>query len=110
MNYVWARGAMALAMVVAFMAPPILASWLVLLAREGQLANRRENVRGLRLLLGREGFITKVLRHMPEYLKEGFHPSWQQTQALEDTWRERLFGASGELLDEFRNRAAVTAH
>lgn len=101
---------LALAMVVAFMAPPILASWLVLLAREGQLANRRENVRGLRLLLGREGFITKVLRHMPEYLKEGFHPSWQQTQALEDTWRERLFGVSGELLGEFRNRAAVTAH
>lgn len=101
---------LAVAMIIAFMAPPILASWLVLLAREGQLANRRENVRGLRLLLGREGFITKVLRHMPEYLKEGFHPSWQQTQALEDTWRERLFGAAGELLGEFRNRAAVTAH
>lgn len=97
----------AVALIAAFLLPPILASWLVLIARERQLGNWRANARGLRALFGREGFITGVLREMPAYLRRGFHPGQQRTGALEQAWRERLFGDNGELRSEFTNRAAV---
>ena len=46
---------------------------------------------------------------MPAYVKPGFHPSQQQTQALENEWRERLFGRYGELLDEYKNPEALAS-
>jgi len=98
---------MALGLVAAIMGPPIIASWGVLLAKEGQLLNVRENVRGMRAMFGRNGFISGILKYMPAYLKPGFHPSQQQTAALENAWREKLFGQHGELLEEFRNREAL---
>ncbi len=97
----------ALGLIIALMAPPIIASWGVLLIKEGQLLNVRENARGLRALFGKRGFISGILKHMPAYLKPGFHPSQQQTQALEREWREKLFGQYGELLQEFSNREAL---
>lgn len=98
---------LALGLIVAIMAPPIVASWGVLLVKEGQLFNVRENARGLSALFGKGGFISGILKHMPTYLKSGFHPSQQQTQALENEWREKLFGQYGELLEEFGNREAL---
>ena len=58
-------------------------------------------------MFGKRGFIAGILKHMPAYLKPGCHPSQQQTQALENQWREKLFGQYGELLEEFRNREAL---
>jgi predicted metal-dependent hydrolase len=99
----------ALGLVLALLAPPIIASWGVLLLKEGQLLNVQENLRGLRALFGKNGFISGVLKHMPAYMKPGFHPSQQQTQALENEWRERLFGRYGELLDEYKNSEALAS-
>jgi len=100
---------MALGLVAVIMGPPIMASWGVLLAKEGQLLNVRENVRGLWAMFGKNGFISGVLKHMPTYLKKGFHPSQQQTQPLENAWRNKLFGEYGELRAEFRNREALAS-
>jgi len=99
----------ALGLVLALLAPPIIASWGVLLVKEGQLLNVQENVRGLRALFGKNGFISGMLKYMPAYVKPGFHPSQQQTQALENEWRERLFGRYGELLDEYKNPEALAS-
>ena len=100
---------LAAALVIAAIGLPVLASYGVLLAKEGQLLSLRENRRGLRALFGRRGFISKLMPHMPQFWQAGFHPRQQDTGSLEATWRERLFGLHGELNAEFRNRAAVTA-
>lgn len=98
---------LAVALVATVLAPPIIASWGVLLVQEGQLLNGRENVRGWRALFGRKGFISGIFKHMPAYWQAGFHPTQQRTQALEAQWREKLFGEYGELLKEFGNRDAL---
>lgn len=98
----------AVVMLAVFMAPPILASWLLLVAKERQLGNVRENVRGLKALFGRNGFLTPVFKSIPAYLRPGFHPSQQQTADLEAEWKQRLFAEDGLLGEEFGNRKAVT--
>lgn len=100
---------LAAALVLAAIGLPVLAGYGVLLAKEGQLFNLRENRRGACALFGRRGFISKLLPHMPQFWRAGFHPRQQDTEALEAAWRERLFGFYGELNAEFRNREAVTA-
>jgi len=92
-----------------FLAPAIISSWLRLLRREGLLGQWRENVRGLRALFGRGGFLTPVLNRVPAYLRPDFHPRRHDTAALEVEWRERLFGAQGALNAEFGNREALGA-
>ena len=89
-----------------FIMLPVVASWLALLVKHGHLFDFRSNGQGLRMLFGRGGFITAVLRHMPKFWKAGFHPRQQATEALEDQWREKLFGAQGELNSVYRNRPA----
>ncbi len=65
------------------------------MAREGQLLNTRDNLRGLKFLFGRDGFISNVLAQMPSFLAPDFHPSQDDTRALEAATRERLFGREG---------------
>jgi predicted metal-dependent hydrolase len=98
---------LAVPLVAAALVPGILISWLWLVAKHGELLSMRENRRGLTSLLGRNGFIRNVLVRAPDYLGRDFHPSHQETQALEREWREKLFGGQGELNAYFRNREAV---
>lgn len=79
--------------------------WLV--AKQGEAGNLREHRRGLKALLGKGGFIRKVLARVPEFVAPDFHPEQQDTRALEAEWREKLFGVQGRLLPKFRNRDAV---
>lgn len=90
-----------------FIMLPVVGSWFALLVKNGHLFDVRRNVQGLRMLFGRDGFITAVLRHMPSFWKAGFHPRQQATEALEDQWREKLFGQQGELVSVYRNRPAT---
>jgi hypothetical protein len=63
------------------------------------------------MLLGRGGFVSKILPKMPLFNRRGYHPAKHNTRALEATWREKLFGEDGQLLAELRNREAVeTVH
>ena len=91
-----------------FVMPAVAAAWLRLLIKEGQLFNRAENRRGYRALFGRGALISNVLRHMPKFWRRQFHPRQQQTQALEEAWRTRLFGPQGELIDVYRNPNKAT--
>lgn len=89
--------------------PSILFSWAWLVAKDKERFNLREHRRGLRELFGHKGFISSILPHMPAFMRRNFHPDQQNTAALEQLWRERLFGENGELLEEFRNREALAA-
>ncbi len=86
-----------------FIALLVVASWIHLMAKEGQLLSFHENGRGLKALLGRGGLLSAVLRHMPTHRRHRFHPSQQVTQDLEHNWRARLFGPEGDLVDVYRN-------
>lgn len=87
--------------------PGIAFSWLWITAKQGEALNFRAHRRGLKSLLGRGGFIRRVLVRVPEFFARDFHPGQQETRALEEAWRRRLFGEAGELNAYFRNRDAV---
>jgi predicted metal-dependent hydrolase len=40
-----------------------------------------------------------AVRQLMQYTKRGFHPNDRDTRELIATWRARLFGASGELVE-----------
>ena len=85
-----------------FVMPAVVLGWLRLWLQDAQLLNLRENRRGWRVLFGPQGLISKILRKMPRYWREGFHPSQQNTQALQTAWQDKLFGRHGELLAMMR--------
>lgn len=101
--------ALAMPIVVATLLPPILASWAWLVLKEEQRFDWREHRRGLKALFGKRGFISSILPRMPDFWQPGFHPDQHDTRALEQAWREKLFGEHGELLAEFRNRKELAA-
>ncbi|MFZ3183529.1 MAG: metal-dependent hydrolase [Pseudomonadales bacterium RIFCSPLOWO2_12_59_9] len=62
-----------------------------LLRKDGQLFNWSSWKYGLKALFGpRNGYITGLIRPYLQYYKPGFHPSQQDTVALENRWRTRL--------------------
>lgn len=89
--------------------PPILGSWAWMLLRDGQAFKTHENRRGLKLLLGRNGFVTRILPRMGLFARPDFHPDRHHTAELEKAWREKLFGSAGLLNAELRNREAIAA-
>ncbi len=98
---------LAFPIVIAALLPGVLVSLGALVVQQGEAARWDEHRRGVEVLFGRDGFLRRVLRHLPEYLEKDFHPSKRDTTALEAEWRERLFGEGGALLGQFRNRQAV---
>ena len=62
-----------------------------LLAKDRQLFNWKSWKYGLKTLFGlRNSYLTGLIRPYFEFYKPGFHPSQQDTQALEQRWRMRL--------------------
>ena len=62
-----------------------------LLAKDRQLFNWKSWKYGLKTLFGlRNGYLTGLIRPYFEFYQPGFHPSQQDTQALEQRWRMRL--------------------
>ncbi|MDX1803738.1 MAG: metal-dependent hydrolase [Alcanivorax sp.] len=99
----WYQRLLALPLVVASLTPGLLISWCWMVAREGKATDWKDIAEGLSLLLGRKGFITGILPLMPEYFARNFHPAQRDTSALEQAWREKLFGENGELRAVWRN-------
>lgn len=93
-------------LVVAALLPGVLYSLGAILAADGQLKpkNLKAHVTGFKLLFGRRGLLKHVPRRMPDFFARRFHPSQDDTRALEAQWRERLFGASGWLAAEAGGR------
>ena len=79
-------------------------TWSWMLARDGQLGNVPDNIKGLNVLFGRAGFVSRILPRLPEFIGARFHPDDHDTKAIENSWREKLFAEGGELFDEYRNR------
>jgi predicted metal-dependent hydrolase len=97
---------LALALVLATIAPAAIISWARLLLRERVWRQPRDVVEGLRLLLGQGGFLRVVLARMPQFGRRRFHPDHHDTSALEAHWRARLFGPEGTLRERLRHRAS----
>ncbi len=89
------------------MLPAVFASWGWLLAREGKLGDRDDIRHGFAMMLGRSGLIGKILPKMGLFARKDFHPSKRNTKALEQTWRERLFGEGGTLREQVKNLAST---
>lgn len=99
----WHQRLLALPLVVGTLTPPLLASWIWMMVREGAIKDWRDLSRGVSLLLGRKGFVTRILPHMPAFFARRFHPDQHDTSTLEHEWREALFGKDGDLLSLWRN-------
>ncbi len=99
----WHQRVLSLPLVVASLTPPLLASWIWMMIREGSIKDWRDLSRGVSLLLGRKGFVTRILPHMPAFFTRRFHPDQHDTSSLEQEWREKLFGKEGEMLSLWRN-------
>lgn len=100
----------AAAAVAVTLVPAAIASWAWLVVREGKATDLKDVRRGVGLLLGKRGFVTKILPKMGLFYREGYHPAKHDTRALEAQWREILFGIDGQLATELKNREAVTLH
>lgn len=99
---------LAFAFVGAALLPGILGSWTVMMAKDGVLRDSADLKRGLGLLLGKKGFVSRILPKMGLFARKDFHPDKKDTRALVKNWRERLFGESGSLSGDVRNLASVT--
>ncbi len=68
-----------------------------LLAKDGQLLNVRQNIKGLNYIFGFKGVFSTLLPKYLDWFKPNFHPSHHDTDALLERWRETLFGENGSL-------------
>jgi len=86
-------------LVVAAILPGILGSLVAILAHDNQLQKRhiKSHLKGAAMIFGKHGLLKHVPRRMPDFFKKGFHPSQDDTTALEQQWREKLFGQQGLL-------------
>jgi len=66
-------------------------------AQDPQRFHGRAHRRGLHRLLGPGGFLRPVLANVGAFALRDFHPDKHDTRAVEDSWRERLFGEQGAL-------------
>ena len=98
---------LAIPLVTAALLLPILLSWLVLVLRDPARFHLREHGRGLKLILGPEGMVRKIIWKMGVFARKDFHPARHDTQALAQQWRERLFGEQGTLKLRLRNAQAL---
>jgi predicted metal-dependent hydrolase len=81
-------------------------TWVWMLAKDGQLGNIPDNLKGLNVLFGPKGFVSGILVRLPEFIRPRFHPDDHDTKELESRWREKLFSEGGDLFEEYRNRVA----
>lgn len=68
-----------------------------MLHADGKLFDLRNNWKGFTALFGRQGRMTRLLPKFMDFFRPGFHPNDHDTNALVAEWREKLFGANGEL-------------
>jgi len=79
------------------------------LAERGILLRPWRWLRGIARLWIWPGHLSRLLPGHLTYFRPGFHPDERDTRALLDSWRERLFGAAGELRARLRESGAQAA-
>jgi hypothetical protein len=98
----WLERLLAEPLVLATVGPALVISWAWLAVSEGALTRPGDVRDGLRMVLGPGAIMRKVLLGLPRFRRRDFHPAKRDTSALEQAWRERLFGAEGTLRDQLR--------
>lgn len=98
----------AMPLVAAALTPGVIFAWAWLVASDERRWNLREHRRGLALLFGADGFVTKSLLKLGAFRRADFHPTRHDTRHLVNEWREKLFGEQGSLRDQWRNREATS--
>ena len=90
-------------LVVAALLPGIIGSLVAIMAHDNQLQKRhiKSHLKGAAMIFGKHGLLKHVPRRMPDFFKKDFHPSQDDTRALEQQWRENLFGTQGLLSDNY---------
>ena len=58
-------------------------TWSWMLAKDGQLGKISDNIKGLNILFGRNGFVSQILSRLPEFIQPNFHPDQHDTKGLE---------------------------
>lgn len=82
-----------------------------MLAADGQLLNVRQNWRGLKYVWGgRKGVFSRLVPEFLDFFKPNFHPSHHDTSALQEEWRERLFGNNGLLKAQLKAPGRQRSH
>lgn len=87
--------------------PSILFSWAWITLKHKDKQSLKDHRYGFKLLLGKGGFLRKVVAPMPVYFKHDFHPEKHNTRQLEADTRELFFGKKGILNKNWRNKPAV---
>lgn len=91
------RRRVAVGLVLAALLPTFAVALACMLAREGSLFKRGMYKEGFGLIFGRYGLMNRVPKFFKHSLKDGFHPEQHDTRALEEAWRQALFGEQGSL-------------
>lgn len=84
----------------------------VLMAADGSLRNPRlwrEHLRGFGMIYGPRGLFGKVAPRLLDYFRPGFHPDHHDSRALLEAFRERFFGADGELRPKLKKTVVPQA-
>ena len=71
-----------------------------LLKADGQLTNWKANWRGLKFLWGWKGLFPRLGRQYFDFYRPGFHPSDHDTEALLESWRQRMLNDGGLLAEQ----------
>lgn len=100
---------LAVALVLATVAPAAVAGWGTLLVQQRVWRMPGDLAEGFRLVFGPGMFLRRILRLMPLFHRPDFHPDDHDSSALEARWRELLFGADGSLTDQLRRRVQERA-
>lgn len=92
--------------VLVVLGPAVVGAWLVIAhqAYKESGKNVPMAIKGVNLLFGKNGFITPLIAKLPEFLRQDFDPSKDDTTQLEVEWRERLFGESGSISQFHTNK------
>ena len=76
--------------------------WAYLLVQQGIWRRPSDLHKGWALMFGPGQFMRRMLGRMPVFNHPRFHPDKHDTRALEQQWREILFGQDGSLTEQLR--------
>jgi len=94
---------LAFGLVTAIVGPAALIGWAGLMVQQKVWERPGDIAAGIEMVFGRDSFLRRIAGKMPLFNRIDFHPDRRDTTALEEEWRERLFGTAGSLAGQLRH-------
>lgn len=94
---------LAFGLVTALVAPAALIGWAGLMVQQKVLERPGDLAAGMQMVFGEDSFLRRIIGRMPLFNRVDFHPAKRDTTAIEEEWRERLFGSTGSLAGQLRH-------